>query len=53
MICIGGSALILFVYVAIKDGKPDKKSYADKVFHAFDVSVIIYQSENFFDFAHY
>jgi hypothetical protein len=39
---IGGSIFFLFVYVAIKHGETNKKGYADEVFHAFDVRVIIY-----------
>jgi len=49
---IGGITVFPFVYVAVKHGKPNKEGHADEVFHAFDVGVIIYQRENFFDFAY-
>lgn len=49
--CIRGSIVFFFVYVAVKHGKPDEESYANQVFHAFYVRVIIYQSENFFNFS--
>ena len=48
---IGIGIFITFVYVAVKHGKADKKSHADEVFHTLDVCVVIYQSENLFDFA--
>jgi hypothetical protein len=49
---IGCSTFFFFIYVAIKHGKPNEEGQADEVFHAFDVRVIIYQGENFLDFAY-
>jgi hypothetical protein len=48
---IGGSTFFLFVYVAVKHGKPHKEGHADEIFHAFDVRVIIHQCENFLYFS--
>jgi hypothetical protein len=42
-----GCYIVPFVDVAVKHGEPDKESYADQIFNAFDVRVIIHHGENF------
>jgi hypothetical protein len=49
---IRGITLVLFIDVSVKHGEPDKEGNADEILHAFDVRVIIYQCENFLDFAY-
>ena len=50
---IGGSVIVFpFVYIAVKHGKPYEECHADQILHALDVRVIIYQRENFLDFAY-
>jgi hypothetical protein len=49
---VGVGIFVLFVYVAVKHGEPNEEGQADEVFHTFNVRIIIYQCENFFDFAY-
>lgn len=49
---IGGIIIFSFVYVAVKHGEPNEEGNTDEIFHAFYVGVIIYQRENFLDFAY-
>jgi len=49
---IGVVIFITFVYVAVKHWEADKKCHTDEVFHTLDICVVIYQSENLFDFAY-
>jgi len=48
---VGIGIIVSFINVAVKHREADEESNADKIFHAFDVRVIIYQSKNFFEFA--
>jgi hypothetical protein len=47
MVGFGAGIFFLFIYVAIKHRETDEESNADKIFHAFDVRVIIDQGKHF------